>query len=114
MQGIHDRISAYVLLKVKKQIEQLIDLEENMNSDHYEVNKNEQFYTCVEDNVSHAQQHTVQYDSCHDSYPSKIDSYNSSLGVNSVQTCSPSGSSYNPSSNQSSYTYTSNGYDFEL
>ena len=31
IQGIHDRVSAYVLLKIEKQIESLIDLESNVN-----------------------------------------------------------------------------------
>ena len=31
IQGIHDRVSAYVLLKVEKQIEKLIDLDNDVN-----------------------------------------------------------------------------------
>lgn len=102
-----------MLLKVERQIEQLIDLDENMNNDHYEVNINEQLFTCVEDNVSHNQQDTVQHDVCHDGYASQIDNYNSSSGVNLVQTCSPSGFSYKPNYHQILSTYIPNGCDFE-
>ncbi|MCW4344959.1 MAG: hypothetical protein N0E48_16630 [Candidatus Thiodiazotropha endolucinida] len=39
VQGIHDRISAYVLLKVEKQIEHLIDMEEHTSSMDTNINE---------------------------------------------------------------------------
>ena len=59
VQGIHDRVSAYVLLKVEKQIEQLIDIEENLNTEHCYKGGHEQTYT-------NDQQNIVQTDSYHD------------------------------------------------